>query len=736
MPTKSGVMKEHVILPLIIVFAFSYSILQIRLQGSGNASLQFELESKSTKFLNFSSKCKEVHTIKNYGACLRRIRRWELFLRSKDYRNLTINASHFADSSVLRYRDSFNATNVSKDVVLIGSSPNYYHNGIQALSLVSLLQCTRSTDFIIEMQSKAFGKMLPHIASSYGIPLKSVSDIPHEVTCFRSVSFRSKHSFSLAETNSLSHLYSFMTKQQPKWTTLLTRPRHRGGWWNEDEAVFHLKTNLIDVRTVRFDKKNEHEQARIAQASRIFISPHGAGLFNLVFLPFNSCVIEIFPDHHSYRAYKRLASTRPDLRYIPLIGAVRSIEVNASQTNPYRDVNHLWCRFNQHCHRFYSRSGLLDPARVLDAVRRCTNTTRRPNSAVTGSTAIKNASIEFKWEGRMTIKSSSLSTNTTINFKYGPWPRTHRIRLSTKEKIFSSVPGNHLKKLYLFTSDFKWSLKNIFHTSVLIRNWVQFLDPLANTRPLCTISNPFPSMWKSLPAKMLRLFCEVVEHTAKNTTFSVENLEMPLITRTEKAQGALMLGHLFLTPKPPCSSNTYPEYDVFIIQRQNSRQLVNCGEAVEFLRMHSLTVRFGDLATMDLCTQIKTLMSARIIVGVHGAGLFGLTHLFFPNKPIIVISHTPCVCDRKDYSHCVPGRHSNVKVLPSDPSISGGYNLSRTYNECKSESRRLRSFVSITTSPESGLFLSKENGAGRALVNLKSLLQTVQGFIARLDGET
>ena len=54
-------------------------------------------------------------------------------------------------------------------------------------------------------------------------------------------------------------------------------------------------------------RPRKHWQVALMAGTGVFISMHGAGLMNEIFLPPGAAVIEVFPVHHKHVLYERIA---------------------------------------------------------------------------------------------------------------------------------------------------------------------------------------------------------------------------------------------------------------------------------------------------------------------------------------------------------------------------------------------------------------------------------------------
>ena len=75
---------------------------------------------------------------------------------------------------------------------------------------------------------------------------------------------------------------------------------------NNSEIITYLKSKGFKI--LQLSKLNFNQQIDIFANAKIVISPHGAGLANLVFCKKNTNVIEIKPDNHPNKVYKKISS--------------------------------------------------------------------------------------------------------------------------------------------------------------------------------------------------------------------------------------------------------------------------------------------------------------------------------------------------------------------------------------------------------------------------------------------
>ncbi len=69
-----------------------------------------------------------------------------------------------------------------------------------------------------------------------------------------------------------------------------------------------MRTFGIEPRVAIWEGDNTfQEQLEVLSTTGVFISVHGAGLMNEIFLPPGSVVIEVFPPHVKHVLYERIA---------------------------------------------------------------------------------------------------------------------------------------------------------------------------------------------------------------------------------------------------------------------------------------------------------------------------------------------------------------------------------------------------------------------------------------------
>ena len=89
--------------------------------------------------------------------------------------------------------------------------------------------------------------------------------------------------------------------------------------YNEKEIVNQLKSKYpnYDVQLHYFENMSITNQINIVCSANIFISMHGSGLANMLWLPQNALVIEILPKHFTCRDWYEKAARASGLHYFP-----------------------------------------------------------------------------------------------------------------------------------------------------------------------------------------------------------------------------------------------------------------------------------------------------------------------------------------------------------------------------------------------------------------------------------
>ena len=83
------------------------------------------------------------------------------------------------------------------------------------------------------------------------------------------------------------------TPQEPG-ITIIHRSEKRV-YANEAELVEKLKQFSMPIHIVQFENLSFVEQVNVARNTKLLIAPHGAGTINMIFMPENSKIIEMFP---------------------------------------------------------------------------------------------------------------------------------------------------------------------------------------------------------------------------------------------------------------------------------------------------------------------------------------------------------------------------------------------------------------------------------------------------------
>jgi tetratricopeptide (TPR) repeat protein len=84
-------------------------------------------------------------------------------------------------------------------------------------------------------------------------------------------------------------------------------------------------TRRFGARIVHTENLTFETQVRIVSNARVVISPHGAGLTNIIFAPPGAWVVELLPDRHLRPLFRDLAAVAGQ-RYVPIIGKVDALE--------------------------------------------------------------------------------------------------------------------------------------------------------------------------------------------------------------------------------------------------------------------------------------------------------------------------------------------------------------------------------------------------------------------------
>lgn len=96
----------------------------------------------------------------------------------------------------------------------------------------------------------------------------------------------------------LTNLNLFMIEPQKPKLVLIHRGKDRLVL-NEDALVADLKSSFpqLQIHIESFEKMSLEQQVRLMRSTSILVGMHGAGMTNLLFLPRNAAVIELFPWH-------------------------------------------------------------------------------------------------------------------------------------------------------------------------------------------------------------------------------------------------------------------------------------------------------------------------------------------------------------------------------------------------------------------------------------------------------
>ena len=100
-----------------------------------------------------------------------------------------------------------------------------------------------------------------------------------------------------------------VTPEPPRHVVLLDRDRTKPRHFSNLKGIMDImaKYDVVPEYTILTNNATFEEQVRLMARTGLFVTMHGAGIMNEIFLPPGAAVIEIFPVHLKHVLYERIA---------------------------------------------------------------------------------------------------------------------------------------------------------------------------------------------------------------------------------------------------------------------------------------------------------------------------------------------------------------------------------------------------------------------------------------------